>query len=357
VPPPGGADTEAVAAYDYLLPEDLIAQEPAASRTAARLLVVDRAAGTLTHAGVGDLPALLREGDLLVVNNTRVIPARLRGVRAGSGGQVELLLLEPADTVGCWLALGRASRRIRLGAAFALADGRIGAEVVALDAAGRLTVRLESDGPLETVLEAVGEVPLPPYIRRAPDAGRRESDRERYQTVYARHPGAVAAPTAGLHFTPALFEALAARGIGRAEITLHVGMGTFRPVSVEHVQSHRMEAERYVVGAEAAASIRETRARGGRIIAVGSTSVRTLETVAEADGTVRAGTGRSDLFIYPPFDFKVTDAMLTNFHLPRSTLMMMVSALAGHALIMRAYDEAVRERYRFYSYGDAMLIV
>ena len=348
---------DAVAAYDYTLPDDLIAQEPAAGRADARLLVVDRAADALTHAHVRDLPALLRPGDLLVVNNTRVIPARVRGVRAGSGGRVELLLLEPAGADDRWLALGRASRRIRPGAVFELADGRLRATVEAAGEDGQLTVRLACDGPLADILEAAGEMPLPPYIRRGPGAGRCATDRERYQTVYARHPGAVAAPTAGLHFTPALFEALAARGIGRAEITLHVGIGTFRPVTAEHVGEHRMEAERYRVDTDAAEAIAETRRRGGRIVAVGSTSVRTLETVAADDGTVSAGEGRSSLFIHPPYEFRVTDAMLTNFHLPRSTLLMMVSALAGRDLIMRAYREAVRSRYRFYSYGDAMLIV
>lgn len=342
--------------FAYELPEDLIAQEPASKRTDARMLVVHRATGHLEHRCIQDVGDYLRAGDLLVVNNTRVIRARIHGHKVSSGGAVELLLLEPTAQ-GCWLALCRASHQPKAGAALLLADGQIQAEVLRQGEAGRIELRLECALPLFEILERSGEVPLPPYIRRAPGNGPGSKDAERYQTVYASQPGAVAAPTAGLHFTPALFASLAAAGIAKAEITLHVGIGTFRPVSVDDVTQHRMDEERYEILPAAAEAIRRARESGGRIVAVGSTSVRTLETVAAREGEIRPGSGRSDLFIYPPYSFKAADCMLTNFHLPRSTLIMMVSALAGRDLIMRAYAEAVRQRYRFFSYGDCMLIL
>jgi S-adenosylmethionine:tRNA ribosyltransferase-isomerase len=342
--------------FDYDLPEALIAQTPTDSRTASRMLVVHRDSGTLEHRRIGDIGEYLVPGDLLVVNNTKVIPARIFGHKAETGGRIELLLLEPlgGDT---WRVLCRASRRPKVGSHIALANGRIDAEVLSIGEEGRLDVALRSGEPLLDILEAEGETPLPPYIKRDVDDARRQSDRERYQTVYASEPGAVAAPTAGLHFTPELLSTLAERGIGRAELTLHVGIGTFRPVSVDSVTDHRMDEERYDITEETAVAIRGARAAGGRIVAVGSTSVRTLETVAAREGDVVACSGRSDLFIYPPYDFKAVDVMLTNFHLPRSTLIMMVSALAGMDLIRRAYAEAVREQYRFFSYGDCMLIL
>ncbi len=342
--------------FDYDLPPELIAQQPAPERTDARMLVVRRDTGTLEHSRVGAIGEYLRRGDLLVVNNTKVIPARIYGTKEKTGGAVELLLLEPlGDDV--WLALCRASHRPAPGTRLLLANGRIQAEVLTQGDAGRIEVRLQSDGPLYEVLEQEGDIPLPPYIKRTHDDARRADDAERYQTVYASQPGAVAAPTAGLHFTPALLAQLASAGIGKAEVTLHVGIGTFRPVSVEDVREHRMDEERYTITPEAAAAIRAASADGGRVVAVGSTSVRTLESVAHREGCIRAATGRSDLFIYPPYDFQAVDAMLTNFHLPRSTLLMMVSALAGTDLIRHAYAEAVRERYRFFSYGDCMLIL
>ncbi len=342
--------------FDYDLPPELIAQQPAAERTDARMLVVHRETGMLEHTRIGAIGNYLRQGDLLVVNNTKVIPARIYGTKAGTGGAVELLLLEPlADDR--WLALCRASHRPTPGMRLLLANGRIQADVLQQGEAGRIEVRLQSDGPLYEVLEQEGDVPLPPYIKRTEGDARRTDDAERYQTVYASQPGAVAAPTAGLHFTPALLAQLQAAGIGKAEVTLHVGIGTFRPVSVEDVREHRMDEERYEITPEAASAIQATRAGGGRVVAVGSTSVRTLESVMHREGCIRAATGRSDLFIYPPYDFQAVDAMLTNFHLPRSTLLMMVSALAGTDLIRRAYAEAVLERYRFFSYGDCMLIL
>jgi S-adenosylmethionine:tRNA ribosyltransferase-isomerase len=296
-----------------------------------------------------------------VLNDTRVIPARLYGHKVGTGGRVELLLLEELAP-GAWSALCGLSRRPRPGARLELAGGTLVAEVVEWRPAGGVVVRLQADRPLLEVLEAVGVPPLPPYIKRkvvpggAPPAAAGQ-DRERYQTVYAREPGAVAAPTAGLHFTRELLAELERAGIGQAMVTLHVGMGTFKPVAVEDVAAHPMEAERYTVPAATAERVNATRAAGGRVVAVGSTAVRTLETVADADGRVAPGTGRTAIYIYPPYRFRAVDGLLTNFHLPRSTLLMMVSALAGHELTMAAYREAIRERYRFYSYGDCMLIL
>jgi len=342
--------------FDYELPPELIAQQPAAQRTDARMLVVRRDTGALEHSRVAAIGQYLRQGDLLVVNNTKVIPARIYGIKEKTGGAVERLLLEPlGDDI--WLALCRASHRPAPGTRLLLANGRIQADVLKQGDAGRIEVRLQSDGPLYEVLEQEGDVPLPPYIKRTHDDARRADDTTRYQTVYASQPGAVAAPTAGLHFTPALLAQLQAAGIGKAEVTLHVGIGTFRPVSVEDVREHRMDEERYTITPETANAIQTARTGGGRIVAVGSTSVRTLESVMHRKGQICAATGRSDLFIYPPYDFQAVDAMLTNFHLPRSTLLMMVSALAGTDLIRLAYQEAVRERYRFFSYGDCMLIL
>ncbi len=342
--------------FDYVLPEELIAQEPAVHRTDARMLVVHRATGKLEHRSIRDVGDYLHSGDLLVVNNTRVIKARIYGYKEASGGAIELLLLEPTSQ-DCWLALCRASRQPKPGTKLSLANGCIEAVVLRQGEAGRIEVRLHCGRPLFDVLEEVGDVPLPPYIRRSEHDEKGEVDAHRYQTVYASQPGAVAAPTAGLHFTPELFAALAEKGVSKAEITLHVGIGTFRPVNVDEVAHHKMDEERYAISTEAAASIRHARVKGGRILAVGSTSVRTLETVMARKGEICAGSGRSDLFIYPPYAFQAVDGMLTNFHLPKSTLIMMVSALAGRELIMEAYAEAVRERYRFYSYGDCMLIL
>jgi S-adenosylmethionine:tRNA ribosyltransferase-isomerase len=344
--------------FDYELPVDLIAQEPLADRAAARMMVVDRERGELTHACVRDLPAFLRKGDLLVLNNTRVIPARIRGHKRATGGQVELLLLEEVAG-GEWEALCGASRRPRVGSELVMADGRIVARVAALLGDGKVRVSLCVDGPVMEALEAAGVPPLPPYIKRSPDRspGHVQRDREYYQTVYARIPGAVAAPTAGLHFTPALLDDLAAMGVGRVELTLHVGMGTFKPVTAEDVAHHTVDTERFELTETAAAAVNETRAKGGRVVAAGSTAVRALETCAEAQGRVAARQGRTGLFIHAPYTFRVVDGILTNFHLPRSTLLMMMSAFAGHALLRRAYDAAIQARYRFYSYGDCMLIV
>lgn len=346
--------------FDYELPPELIAQEPPPERTDARMLVVHRVTGVLEHRRVADIGDYLRGGDVLVVNNTKVIPARIYGTKAETGGAVELLLLEPLGEER-WLALCRASHQPKPGMTLRLANGRIHGEVIRQGEFGRIEIHLIFAGDLLGILEQEGEVPLPPYIKRETGDGRRGADAERYQTVFASRPGAVAAPTAGLHFTPALLTRLAAAGIRKAELTLHVGIGTFRPVSAENVHEHRMDDERYELGEAAAATIQGAHAGadagGGRVVAVGSTSVRTLESIVRREGKVTACSGRSDIFIYPPYEFRAVDVMLTNFHLPRSTLLMMVSAFAGIELIRQAYAEAIREHYRFFSYGDCMLML
>lgn len=341
-----------MADYDYELPPELIAQRPIEPRDAARLMVVDRATGEIHHRRFRDLPDLLAPGDLLVVNDTRVLPARLHG-RRPTGGQVELLLLRRLDD-GCWEAMGRPARRLRPGTVVYLRD-RAGhqldspAEIVARRGEGLLAVRLPAG--VEARLDDFGEMPLPPYIHERLD------DPERYQTIFAAEPGSAAAPTAGLHFTPRVVAALDERGIRRATVTLHVGLGTFLPVKVEDARQHPMHREWYHVPAATLAAIREARASDRRVVAVGTTSCRTLESIADrldAEGDL---TGWTDLFILPGYGFQVVDALVTNFHLPRSTLLLLVSALAGSELILRAYNEAVREGYRFFSFGDAMLIL
>jgi S-adenosylmethionine:tRNA ribosyltransferase-isomerase len=351
--------------FDYDLPTDLIAQEPPTERGSSRMLVLDRAADMVAHRQVSDLPGFLRPGDLLVLNDTRVFPARVVGQWADTGGRVELLLIEPlvaertegAWQVSTWQVLCGSGRPVRPGMAATFAAGGLHAEFGARREDGSVEAVLRADRPLFDLLETHGLTPVPPYIRRSADDPRQDVDRSRYQTVYARAIGAVAAPTAGLHLTPELLAALAGRGIKHTFVTLHVGPGTFRPVKVERVEDHRMDAERYEVPAATAEAVVACRAGGGRVVAVGSTTVRTLETVAAAHGRVVADCGRSTLFITPPYDFRVVDAMLTNFHLPKSTLLMMVSALAGRERVLAAYQAAVAARYRFFSYGDCMLIL
>ncbi len=344
--------------FEFDLPPELIAQEPLEDREAARMMVVNRATGSLSHHTVRDLPGFLKPHDLLVLNDTKVIPARIYGHKEKTGGQVELLLLEETPD-GQWEALCGSARRPKPGIWLTMAGGKIQAEVTAWREGGGIVVRMHSDRPLIEVLEEVGLPPLPPYIKRPQAPAKETVDRDRlfYQTVYARVPGAVAAPTAGLHLTDSLLTQLDGQGISHTSVTLHVGMGTFKPVKAEAVADHLMESERYEVSPETAERVSRAKTAGGRVVAVGSTSVRTLETAAGDGGRLEPGSGRTRIFIYPPYQFKVVDAMLTNFHLPRSTLIMMVSALAGSELIRRAYAEAIRERYRFYSYGDCMLIV
>lgn len=326
--------------FDYHLPPERIAQE-AAPRGESRLLVLDRT-GPDRHARVRDLPRLLQPGDLLVLNDTRVIPARLYGQR-GSGGKMEILLIERQGERE-WDALVKPGRRAQPGTVIGF-DAGLSAAVLDKREDGHHLLRFSE--PVEPHLDRLGHIPLPPYIHR-PDT---PEDRERYQTVYARHPGSVAAPTAGLHFNEELLREIEAAGVGIARVTLHVGIGTFKPVSAERIEEHRMESERYEISEETAAALRRAR----RVVAVGTTVVRTLESAAR-DGEVQAGSGSTALFITPGFNFQVVDALLTNFHLPRSTLLMLVSAFAGRERVLAAYEEAIREGYRFYSYGDAMLV-
>ncbi len=341
--------------FDYDLPEALVAQEPVSPRDASRLLVLPRSGGPVQHRRFRELPGLLAPGDLLVFNDTRVIPARLEGVKE-TGGRCELLLCEPlpsdpAAPGARFRAMGQASKPIRAGQRLTFL-GPLAAVVEAAEGEGFFRVRFDREGEgFAAALERAGHVPLPPYIRR-PDG---PADRERYQTVFARVPGSAAAPTAGLHFTPELLSRLDARGIVRASVTLHVGPGTFLPVREERVEAHRMHEEPYEVPAETAAAFARCRARRGRVVAVGSTAVRTLES-AFANGGLRPGPGRTSLFVLPGYEWRAVDAMVTNLHLPHSTLLMLVCALGGRERVLAAYREAVREGYRFYSYGDAMLL-
>lgn len=346
-----------VSDFDFDLPADRIAQTPPADRQAARLLVLDRATGALDHHTVEALPALLSPGDLLVVNDTRVFPARLLGRRVPSGGAVECLLLSARDDK-CWDALMHPGQRLRPGArvVFERAGRRLHGEVLARRFHGRRTIRLRTDdgSSVDDAIDRVGHVPLPPYIRR----GDTPLDAERYQTVYAAERGSVAAPTAGLHLTADLLREVEERGVEVARVTLHVGYGTFAPIRVEQVEAHRVEPEPYRVPPDTAAAVRRARAAGRRVIAVGTTTTRTLETAYRAGGgELRAGGGVSDLYLYPGAEFHVVGGLLTNFHLPRSSLLMLVSAFAGREPIRRAYAEALRAGYRFYSFGDAMLIL
>lgn len=340
--------------FEYDLPEELIAQRPAAQRDACRLLVLDRRSGAISHRVFSDLAGLLRPGDLLVWNDTKVIPARLF-CRTKSGSAVELLFTEKIGD-NEWKALVKPGKRCMPGVALAVAGHEAAGRLVieAVLEGGERAVRLEAGvSSLEELLERCGEVPLPPYIRRPAEAG----DRAAYQTVYAARPGAIAAPTAGLHFTPGLLAALASRGVGGAAVTLHVGAGTFLPVKTDDPRQHVMHEERFEVPPSAAGAIGAARERGGRVVAVGTTVVRVLEHCAAADGQVRPASGRTRLMILPPYRFAATDCLITNFHLPRSTLLMLVCAFATRERVLAAYAEAVRERYRFYSYGDAMAIV
>lgn len=346
--------------YDFELPPEHIAQEPPAVRGTSRMMVLHRADGRVEHRAISDLPGYLDPGDLLVLNDTRVLPARLKGAWADTGGAVEFLLLEKnsADPA-VWQVLCGSGRKVRPGlrACFGDARGELSGEVIARGNEGLCDVRFFSNLDLLHAFELFGQMPLPPYIRRDPDDARRASDNERYQTVFAREPGAAAAPTAGLHFTGPLFEKLEAQGVGRAFVTLHTGLGTFRPVTAERLEDHAMHAEWYNVPPATVAGVERCHERKRRVVAVGSTTVRTLESATGADGILRAGPDRSSIFIYPPYTFRQVDAILTNFHLPKSTLLMMMAAFAGREKLLAAYAEAVHHNYRFFSYGDCMLIL
>ena len=336
--------------FDFDLPEELIAQTPLEKRDASRLLVVDKETGAFSDQHFDQIIDQLQPGDALVMNNTRVLPARLYGIKPDTGGHVELLLLK--NTQGDdWEVLAKPAKRLRVGSQISFGDGRLTATVVEeLDHGGRI-VRFGYEGIFLEVLESLGEMPLPPYIHE------KLADRERYQTVYAKENGSAAAPTAGLHFTEELLEQIAAKGVKLVYLTLHVGLGTFRPVSVDSLDDHEMHSEFYSLSEEAAQTLRQVKANGGRVIAVGTTSIRTLETIgSKFQGQIQADSGWTNIFIKPGYDWKVVDAFSTNFHLPKSTLVMLVSAFAGRSLTLEAYEHAIAERYRFFSFGDAMFI-
>lgn len=350
-------DFDRLETFNYHLPPELIARQPADRRDDSRLLVVDRQRGTFRHRKFRDLPELLSAGDCLVLNNSRVIPAKLQGIRTATGGRWEGLFLAE-ESLGTWRVIGQTRGTLQPGESITLrspdADRTLELELIEKREAGEWLMRPRADASTLELLESVGDVPLPHYMHRdAADV----VDRERYQTTYAVHPGSVAAPTAGLHFTPEVLSRVAQLGVTRAELTLHVGLGTFRPVSSEVVSEHRMHAEWGQVSEETASTVRQCRERGGRILAVGTTSVRTLETAAIQAGFGEPWVGTTDIFIRPGFAFQAVDVLLTNFHLPKSTLIMLVAAFAGYDLTMEAYRIAVAEHYRFFSYGDAMLIL
>lgn len=335
--------------FYYELPQELIAQDPLKDRASSRLLLLDRKTGATEHHIFKEITEYLRPGDCLVVNDTKVIPARLIGNKVGTDGKVEVLLLKRKED-NVWETLVKPGKKARPGAKISFGGGLLCAEVLDIVEDGNRLIRFSYEGIFEEILDQLGQMPLPPYITH------QLKDKNRYQTVYAKHDGSAAAPTAGLHFTPELLDDIRKKGVKIAHVTLHVGLGTFRPVKVENILEHHMHSEYYVVEEEQAKLVNETKARGGRIIAVGTTSCRTLESAAGEDGILKAGSGWTDIFIYPGYRFKLTDCLITNFHLPESTLLMLVSALAGREKIMDAYEEAVKERYRFFSFGDAMFI-
>lgn len=335
--------------FDYELPQELIAQDPLEQRDSSRLLILDKKTGERTHRIFHDIIDYLHEGDCLVINNTKVIPARLIGEREGTGGKVEVLLLK-RKTDNVWETLVKPGKKARPGMRLSFGGGLLHAEVQEVVDEGNRLIRFEYEGIFEEILDQLGQMPLPPYITH------QLKDKNRYQTVYAKYEGSAAAPTAGLHFTEELLQRIQEKGVRIARVTLHVGLGTFRPVKVEDVTEHHMHTEFYHVSQEAADIINETKKQGGRVICVGTTSCRTIESAADEHGVVQATEGDTDIFIYPGYKFKVLDCLITNFHLPESTLLMLVSALAGKENIMAAYKEAVEMRYRFFSFGDAMFI-
>ncbi len=336
--------------FYYNLPEELIAQEPIEPRDASRLLVMDKHTGALRDGTFRDIKELLKEGDCLILNDSRVLPARLLGERMGTGAHVELLLLTPHGG-DVWEVLAGPGRRAKPGDRISFGGGLLIAKVLEILEGGNRLVEFSYEGNFYETLDKIGQMPLPPYIKK------RLEDRERYQTVYSKELGSAAAPTAGLHFTPELLDEVRQMGVEVGFVTLHVGLGTFRPVKEDVVENHKMHSEHYALSQETAAIINRTRARGGRVIAVGTTSCRTLESVGLTDGEVKPADGWTEIFIYPGYEFQVLDGLITNFHLPESTLIMLVSALAGYDHTMAAYEHAVEEKYRFFSFGDAMAIL
>lgn len=336
--------------FYFDLPPELIAQDPLTDRSASRLLVLDKNTGEIKHEQFRNIINYLNPGDCLVLNDTRVIPARLHGIREGTGAAIEVLLLKRKEK-DVWETLVRPGKKVRPGAKLSFGEGLLRGEVLEIVEEGNRLIRFQYEGIFEEVLDRLGEMPLPPYITH------KLEDKNRYQTVYAKYDGSAAAPTAGLHFTRDLLDEIAQKGVNMAYVTLHVGLGTFRPVKAERITEHHMHSETYQITKEAAEVINRTRKNGGRVICVGTTSCRSLESAAEEDGTLRECSGDTEIFIYPGYRFKVLDALITNFHLPESTLVMLVSALAGREKVLKAYGEAVEERYRFFSFGDAMLVI
>jgi S-adenosylmethionine:tRNA ribosyltransferase-isomerase len=335
--------------YDYDLPEELIAQDPLEDRSSSRLMVLDRQTGDVEHRHFTDILEYLHPGDCLVINNTKVIPARLFGVKEDTQAKIEVLLLKRKEN-DIWETLVKPGKKAKLGTKLVFGDGLLTAEVVDVVEEGNRLIQFHYDGIFEEILDQLGQMPLPPYITH------QLKDKNRYQTVYAKYDGSAAAPTAGLHFTKELLQKVKDMGVDIAEVTLHVGLGTFRPVKVENVLDHHMHSEFYMVSQEAADKINRAKESGHRVIAVGTTSTRTLEAAADENGRLHETSGWTEIFIYPGYQFKVIDALITNFHLPQSTLVMLVSALAGREHVLHAYEIAVKERYRFFSFGDAMLI-
>lgn len=336
--------------FDYELPQELIAQDPLLDRASSRLMHVDRKTGEISHHVFRDIKDYLRPGDCLVMNNTKVIPARLYGNREGTGGAVELLLLKrESDCI--WETLVKPGKSCRQGSKLVFGDGLLRGEIIEVKEDGNRRIRFDFEGIFEEILDQLGEMPLPPYITH------KLKDKNRYQTVYAKLEGSAAAPTAGLHFTPQLLDEIRMMGVETAEVTLHVGLGTFRPVKAETVEDHEMHSEFYMIDETAAQKINHAKKNGGRIICVGTTSVRTLESAANEDGSIDACSGWTNIFIYPGYRFKIIDGLITNFHLPKSTLIMLVSAFSDREKVLSAYRCAVEERYRFFSFGDAMIIL
>ena len=335
--------------FYYDLPEELIAQDPLEDRSASRLMVLDKNTGKIQHHIFKEIVHYLNPGDCLVINDTKVIPARLYGTKVGTDAKIEVLLLKRKEN-NIWETLVKPGKKAKIGTRISFGDGLLMGEVVDIVEEGNRLIQFSYDGIFEEILDKLGQMPLPPYITH------QLKDKNRYQTIYAKHNGSAAAPTAGLHFTPELLEEIKAKGVNIAHVTLHVGLGTFRPVKVEDVTQHHMHSEFYVVEEDQAALINETKKKGGKIISVGTTSLRTLESASSEEGILKAGSGWTDIFIYPGYRFKIVDRLITNFHLPESTLIMLVSALAGKEHIMEAYEEAVKDKYRFFSFGDAMFI-
>ncbi len=336
--------------FNYYLPQELIAQDPLEDRSASRLLSLDRVTGEVRHRHFRDIKDFLHPGDCLVINDTKVIPARLYGVKKDTGAVIEILLLKRREN-NIWETLVKPGKKCRPGAVIVFGEGRLTGEIIDVVEEGNRLIRFSYEGIFEEILDSLGEMPLPPYITH------KLRDKNRYQTVYAEHEGSAAAPTAGLHFTKELLGEIREMGVKIAHVTLHVGLGTFRPVKVDEVTDHHMHSEFYIVDEENARLINDTKKNGGRVIAVGTTSCRTLESASDQNGVLKPGSGWTDIFIYPGYEFKMIDGLITNFHLPESTLIMLVSAFAGRDHVLAAYEEAVKEKYRFFSFGDAMVIL